>query len=138
MYNSGSVQGLSLETVARDGNYKISNLKYINIVHTNGKYIFLLLFMHLRELVSSYVQQHKRQQRKSRISRYCNVKISRKAPPFNPLAPEFSLKFQHILYIKCEYYRNQKRQHYEINGIFKRKKGECVACLEYSVSIFVE
>ena len=27
----------------------------------------------------------------------------------NPLALEFSLKFEHILYIKCEYYRNQKR-----------------------------
>ena len=41
---------------------------------------------------------------------------------FNPLAPEFSFKFQHILYLKCEYYRKQKRQHYEINGILKRKK----------------
>ena len=28
---------------------------------------------------------------------------------FNPLAPEFSLKFEHILYLKCEYYRNKKR-----------------------------
>ena len=28
---------------------------------------------------------------------------------FNPLAPEFSLKFYHTLYLKCEYYRNQKR-----------------------------
>ena len=27
----------------------------------------------------------------------------------NPLAPEFSFKFQHILCLKCEYYRNQKR-----------------------------
>ena len=44
----------------------------------------------------------------------------------NPLAPEFSLNFQHILYLKCEYYRNQKRQHYEINGILKRKKTENV------------
>ena len=28
---------------------------------------------------------------------------------FNPLVPEFSLKFYHTLYLKCEYYRNQKR-----------------------------
>ena len=55
-----------------------------------------------------------------------------------PLAPEFSLKFQHTLYLKCENYRNQKRQHYEINGILKIKNGECAACLKYSVSIFVE
>ena len=41
---------------------------------------------------------------------------------FNPLAPEFSLKIQHTLYLKCEYYRNRKRQRYEINGILKRKK----------------
>ena len=27
----------------------------------------------------------------------------------NPLAPEFSFKFYHTLYLKCEYYRNQKR-----------------------------
>ena len=27
----------------------------------------------------------------------------------NPLAPEFSLKFKHTLYLQCEYYRNQKR-----------------------------
>ena len=27
----------------------------------------------------------------------------------NPLGPEFSFKFEHTLYIKCEYYRNQKR-----------------------------
>ena len=40
----------------------------------------------------------------------------------NILAPEFSLKFQHTLYLKCEYYRNQKRQHYEIDGILKREK----------------
>jgi hypothetical protein len=34
---------------------------------------------------------------------------------------------------------NQKRQHYEINGILKRKKnGECAACLKYSVLIVVE
>jgi hypothetical protein len=34
---------------------------------------------------------------------------------------------------------NQKRYHYEINGILKRKKnGECAACLKYSVLIFVE
>ena len=33
----------------------------------------------------------------------------------------------------------KKRQHYEINGVLKRKKnGECAACLKYSVSIFVE
>ena len=37
---------------------------------------------------------------------------------FNPLAPEFSFK--------CEYYKNQKRQHYEINGILKRKRTENV------------
>ena len=30
-------------------------------------------------------------------------------PYLNPLPPDFSLKFQHILYLKCEYYRNQKR-----------------------------
>ena len=28
--------------------------------------------------------------------------------------------------------------HYEINGILKRKKGECTACLKNSVRIFVE
>ena len=56
----------------------------------------------------------------------------------NPLALEFSFKFWHILYLKREYYRNQKRWHYEINGILKKKKGECAACLKYSVSIFVE
>ena len=33
----------------------------------------------------------------------------------------FTFKFQHTLYVKCEYYSNQKRQHYEINGILKRK-----------------
>ena len=27
----------------------------------------------------------------------------------NPLATEFSFKFWHILYLKREYYRNQKR-----------------------------
>jgi hypothetical protein len=32
----------------------------------------------------------------------------------------------------------QKRQHYEINGILKRKIGECAACLKYSIVIFVE
>ena len=31
-------------------------------------------------------------------------------------------KFQHTLYVKCELYRNQKRQHYEINGILERNK----------------
>jgi hypothetical protein len=31
----------------------------------------------------------------------------------------------------------KKRQHYEINGILKRKT-ECAACLKYSVLIFVE
>ena len=57
----------------------------------------------------------------------------------NLLASEFSLKFQHTLYLKCEYHRNQNRWHYEINGILKRKrKGECAACLKYSVNIFVE
>jgi hypothetical protein len=33
---------------------------------------------------------------------------------------------------------NQKRYHYEINGILKRKNGECAACLKYSVLVFVE
>ena len=28
---------------------------------------------------------------------------------FNPLAPEFSITFYHTLYLKCEYYRSQKR-----------------------------
>jgi len=60
MYNSGSDEGLSLENVDRDGSYQISSLKYnisiyINIVHRNGKYIFLLLFTHIWDLVSSYV-----------------------------------------------------------------------------------
>jgi ribosomal protein S27AE len=32
----------------------------------------------------------------------------------------------------------QKRKLYEINGILKRKNGECAACLKYSVLIFVE
>jgi hypothetical protein len=31
----------------------------------------------------------------------------------------------------------QKRWHYEINGILKKKQ-ECAACLKYSVLIFVE
>jgi hypothetical protein len=31
-----------------------------------------------------------------------------------------------------------KRDNYEINGISKRKNGECAACLKYSVFIFVE
>jgi len=29
-------------------------------------------------------------------------------------------------------------QHYEINGILKRKNGGCAACLKYSVLLFVE
>jgi hypothetical protein len=29
-------------------------------------------------------------------------------------------------------------QYYDKNGILKRKNGECAACLEYSVIIFVE
>jgi hypothetical protein len=33
---------------------------------------------------------------------------------------------------------NPKRWHYEINGILKRKNGDCAACLKYSVLIFVE
>jgi hypothetical protein len=32
----------------------------------------------------------------------------------------------------------KKRQHYEINGILKRKNAECAACLKYSVLISVE
>jgi hypothetical protein len=32
----------------------------------------------------------------------------------------------------------KKMQHYEINGILKRKDGECAACLKYSVLIVVE
>jgi hypothetical protein len=32
----------------------------------------------------------------------------------------------------------KKRQHYEINGILKRKNGECAACLKNLVRIFVE
>ena len=55
---------------------------------------------------------------------YCPVLIQNRGPNmvFNPQAPEFSFKFQHTLYIKCEQNRKQKRQHYEINGILKRKK----------------
>jgi hypothetical protein len=33
---------------------------------------------------------------------------------------------------------NQKRKHYEINGILKEKNGECAECLKYSVLIVVE
>jgi hypothetical protein len=33
---------------------------------------------------------------------------------------------------------NQKRYNYEINGILKRKNGECAAFLKYSVLIFVK
>jgi hypothetical protein len=33
---------------------------------------------------------------------------------------------------------NQKRKHYEINGILKKKTGECAACVNYSVLIVVE
>jgi hypothetical protein len=33
---------------------------------------------------------------------------------------------------------NQKRYHYEINGIFEEKNRECAACLKYPVLIFVE
>jgi len=33
---------------------------------------------------------------------------------------------------------NQKRQHYEINGIFEEKKGQCAACLKYSILLGVE
>jgi hypothetical protein len=33
---------------------------------------------------------------------------------------------------------NQKRKHYEINCILKRKNRECAACLKYLVLIFVE
>jgi hypothetical protein len=33
---------------------------------------------------------------------------------------------------------NQKRKHYEINGILKEKNGECAVCLKYSVLIVVE
>ena len=36
-------------------------------------------------------------------------KTSPICPSVDPLAPEFSLKFLHTLYLKCEYYRNQKR-----------------------------
>jgi hypothetical protein len=32
----------------------------------------------------------------------------------------------------------KKKEHYEINGILKKKNGECAACLKYSVLIFVE
>jgi len=32
----------------------------------------------------------------------------------------------------------KKRQHYEINGIFKRKNGDYAAYLKYSVRIFFE
>jgi len=32
----------------------------------------------------------------------------------------------------------KKRKHYEINGILKRKNGECAACLKYSVLIIDE
>ena len=39
----------------------------------------------------------------------------------------FIFKFQHNLQVKCEY-RNQTRQHYEINGILKRKNGDYAAC----------
>jgi len=35
-------------------------------------------------------------------------------------------------------YRNQKKEHYEINGILKRKNGDYAAYLKYSVGIFVE
>jgi len=41
-------------------------------------------------------------------------------------------------YIKCELYRNQIRYNYETNCILKRKKGEYIPCLKYSVPIFVE
>ena len=57
---------------------------------------------------------------------------------FNLLATEFFFKFQHTPYLKCEQYRNQTRQHYEMNGILKRKNGDYTACLKYSVRIFVE
>ena len=31
----------------------------------------------------------------------------------------------------------EPKKHYELNGILKRKNGECAACLKYSVLIFV-
>jgi hypothetical protein len=54
------------------------------------------------------------------------------------LAPEFGILILAHPVCKMRIIQNQKRQHYEINAILKRKIEECAACLKNSVRIFVE
>jgi hypothetical protein len=54
------------------------------------------------------------------------------------LAPEFDIKILARPVSKMRIIQNQKRYHYEINGILKRKKEERATCLKNSVRIVVE
>jgi len=58
-------------------------------------------------------------------------------PLFNLLAQGFTFKFQHTLYVKCEY-RYQKKVALWNKRHFEEKNGECAACLKYSVLIVIK